>query len=570
MITTDKSSCRLVADLLVSHGVKHAVLCPGSRNAPIILAIKARSELNSVVVVDERSAAFMALGMSVTLSEPVAVVCTSGSAVLNCAPAVAEAFYRRASLVVISADRPGEWIDQDDSQTIRQDGVLANIVKGSWDIPVENGSAAQEWYINRMFNDAMLCACASPRGPVHVNLQLDAPLGRTAEYRSDRQRTISVINPAPQLSERDMAALVRRLLDSKRTLVIAGFMPPSEKASAALNSLSRRPSIAVMHEAQANVANGGRLISSIDGALSLLDDEGKRRMAPDLVITVGGSLVSRFVKKWLREAHPEHWHVGTQPYSVDCFMSLSKRIEMEPSDFLPQLADALARSTLVLSPYNELWSLLNSRLYAYDYRFLAKCPWSDYLAMEMMMNLVPRHWTLHVSNGTAVRYCQLFNGGRFSRIECNRGVSGIDGCTSTAIGASMVGESTTLLITGDMSAQYDVGALACSCIKPNFKMAVLNNGGGGIFRFIESTRSLPHLDECFCCDVRLPLADLSRAYGFAYFEARSAEELAAAWPMFAAETSRPAMLNVVTDARVSTATLNSYFEHADLAKRFNT
>lgn len=570
MITTDKSSCRLVADLLVSHGVRHVVLCPGSRNAPVISAVKARVELQSVVVIDERSAAFMALGMAVTLSRPVAVVCTSGSAVLNCAPAVAEAYYRRAPLVVISADRPGEWIDQDDSQTIRQAGVLANIVKGSWDIPVENGSDTQLWYINRIFNDAMLCACASPCGPVHVNIQLDAPLGRMAEIERERQRTITVVRPTPALSERDMYALVRRVVDSPRTLIIAGFMPPSEKTSAALNALARRPSIAVMHEAQANVANGGSLISSIDGALSLLDDKQKRFMAPELVITVGGSLVSRFVKKWLRQTRPEHWHVGTQPYSVDCFMSLAKRIEMEASDFLPQLAGALARSTLTNSMYNELWSCIRGRLEAYDWRFQASCPWCDYKAMEMMMRFAPKHWTLHVSNGTAVRYCQFFNGGRFSRIECNRGVSGIDGCTSTAIGASLVGEGTTLLITGDMSAQYDVGALASSCIRPNFKMAVLNNGGGGIFRFIESTRSIPRRDECFCCDVRLPLADLARAYGFAYFEARSEEELSAAWPRFEAERKHPAILNVVTDPMVSTEKLESYFEHADLAKRFNT
>lgn len=548
--------------MLVSHGVRRVVLCPGSRNAPIITAIKAREELQSVVVIDERSAAFIALGMAVTLGQPVAVVCTSGSAVLNCAPAVAEAFYRRVPLVVISADRPGEWIDQDDSQTIRQAGALANIVKGSWDIPVENGSATQQWYINRIFNDALLCAAASPCGPVHVNLQLDAPLGGTIPLAPERQRAITVLKPRASLSDSELAMLVRRVQDSQRTLVIAGFMPPYEETSAALNALAQLPSVAVMHEAQANVKNGGSLISSIDGALSMLDPEQKRAMAPDLVITVGGSLVSRFVKKWLREAAPEHWHVGTQPYSVDCFMSLSMRIEMSAPDFLVQLSGALVRATLVLSDYKKRWAEVRGRLEEYDRQFLASCPWSDYKAMATMMRLAPKDWMLHVSNGTAVRYCQFFHGGQFSRIECNRGVSGIDGCTSTAIGASLAGQGTTLLITGDMSAQYDIGALANSCIKPNFKMAVLNNSGGGIFRFIESTRAIPHRDECFCCDVRLSLKDLAKAYGFAYFEARSVKELEKAWAGFASERKRPAMLNVVTDPQSSTDTIDAYFRQS--------
>lgn len=562
MMTTDKAFCREIAALLAAHGVADAVLCPGSRNAPLIVAISREPRIRAVTVIDERSAAFIVLGMASALGRPVALVCTSGSAVLNFAPAVAEAYYRQVPLIVISADRPAEWIDQDDSQTIRQIGILANIVKYSCNVPVERGEGINSplgWYANRTVNDALLTAAAQPAGPVHINVQLDVPLGSMVDCPPCKPRAIDTVKPQNELSSSQLSALVDELA-GKRVLVVAGFMSPNPRLSEALGRLASLPNFAVMHEAQANIRIGA--IPKIDSVLSILNEEEKADLLPDVVITLGGSLVSRFIKKWMRTGsyvnggRLRHWHVGCQPHSVDCFMCLEKRIEMEAVAFTSQLAEAVVPCQ---SDYAGLWAQAVAKADALDEAYAERAPWSDYKAMSMLMPRIPEDWHLQLSNGTAVRYAQLFDYSRIARIDCNRGVSGIDGCTSTAIGAASVTEGVTLLVSGDMSCQYDVGALSATCITPRFKMAVLNNGGGGIFRFIDATSRLPELEERFCCQVNLPLRQLAEAYGFAYFRAASTDEFEQAWPLFAAECERPAILDIITPSNASADILKSYF-----------
>ena len=574
-MTTDKAFCREIADLLYAHGIRKAVLCPGSRNAPLIIAIHRHPSIRSWMAIDERSAAFAALGIASAANEPVAVVCTSGTAMLNFAPAIAEAYYRQVPLIAITADRPAEWIDQDDSQTIRQFDALTNIVKGSWNVPVETGAERQAWYVNRIVNDALLTALDGPMGPVHINVQLDVPLGK-ADYGFDSNRdtyadvrAITAVKPEGTLTTQHARALALSLASPAKVMIIAGFMAPDEKVNRALRKLAARPNVAVLCEAQANLHNGqwqgarlhaGAFIGKIDSVLSTLTAEQKEALLPDVVITVGGSLVSRFVKAWLRGAKDrvKHWHVGMQPYSVDCFQCLDKRIEMSARNFLPQLASAMA-PTDAPSDYAAAWLQAAERAYALDEAYEQASPWTDYKAMAMVMKRIPARWNLQLSNGTSVRYAQLFDYSNIHRIDCNRGVSGIDGCTSTAVGASAEYGDVTLLITGDMSAQYDVGALASALITPRFKMVVLNNGGGGIFRFIEATSSLPEREECFCCEVKLPLKALADGYGFAYYEAASEEDLAHAWRAFAAEAERPAILNLITPPELSAQVLSAYF-----------
>lgn len=560
MQTTDKTFCRELIDLLARHGVTDAVLSPGSRNTPLIMAVARDPRISYQVVVDERSAAFIALGMSVQSGRPVALVCTSGTAMLNYAPAVAEAFYREVPLIVITADRPCEWIDQDDSQTIRQAGALGNIVRHSVDIPVETGSATQLWMMNRLVNDALIAAVRGPKGPVHINMQLDVPLSAVTDAGADA-RLVSVVTAPPLLPVAEARSLASELAPPCRVMVIAGFHSPDQKLSRAMQRLAAIPNVVVMHEAQANL-HGEGMIGNIDRVLSSMTDEERCSLCPDVVITVGGSLVSRFVKAWLR-GHPglRHWHVGERNLSVDCFKCLEKRIELPASSFMPQLASGMQPFRSGGSDYSRRWKDVAARAEAHHREFISTQPWSDLTAMDAVVSLIPERWNLHVSNGTAVRYVQLSDYSHIHRIECNRGVSGIDGCTSTAIGAALAYKGgATLLVTGDMSAQYDMGALAANCIPRNFRMIVLNNGGGGIFRFIESTSRLEELEECFCADVRLPLRDLAAGFGFDYYEVRSLDELHAHFPRFAVDSGNPAIMNIVTPGQLSARILKDYFK----------
>jgi len=558
---TDKAYCREIADLLAAHGVKHCVVCPGSRNAPLIVALHRHPALNCISIIDERSAAFTALGIASISRKPVAVVCTSGSAVLNFAPAVAEAYYRQVPLIVISADRPEEWIDQDDSQTIRQPGILANIVKKSANVQVElhetsARASAQAWHTNRIVNDCLIDAVSAPAGPVHINVQLDAPLGGTCPdcQEADFARKIDLVRPSRLMTTPQIRALAAPLAPPCKVLVIAGFMPTEDRVSRALSMMASLPNVVVMSEAQANIHGSRAIIDKIDLTLSCASDRLNKELAPDIVITFGGSLVSRLVKNWLRNLKIRHWHIGMQPWSVDCFTHLEKRIAMEPGNILPALVSAMQRQTRTSDfddAWSDIWAETQQQAESIVSSIALNTPWSDLMAMHEIMIRIPNTWNLQLSNGTAVRYAQMLPHIKINRIDCNRGVSGIDGSASTAIGASFAYGGKTLLITGDMSLQYDISALSSPLLTPKLKIAVLNNGGGGIFRCVASTRNLDELDQYFACRTNLPLRELAKAYGFAYFEADSEASLRGAWKGFASESQRPAILNILTDPKAS-------------------
>lgn len=560
METTDKNVCRMLATLLAAHGVKRAVLSPGSRNVPMLIAMTAEPSISTEVVVDERSAAFMALGMAAVSGNPVALVCTSGTALLNYAPAVAEAYYRQIPLIVISADRPLRWIDQDDSQTIRQFGILAQIVKASYDICAETVTADDEWYANRVINDAMINATTGCKGPVHINLQIDEPLGGRSSEPLLQQRVIGAIGPSVIPDDR-IASLRNIIATTPKVLVIAGFASPDPVLNSALSSLAALPNVAVMTESIANLSDT-RFIGRVDTALGGLSASRQQCLAPDLVITMGGALVSRFVKQFIRNHRPEaHWHVGFTPNTVDCFKALTLRIEAHPGEFFARIG-RIDPSEAVKSDYNKEWHDVYSGAVMRRDAFACNAPWSDLRAFSIIMSHLPEHCELQLSNGTPIRYAQLFAGSSaVRRIDCNRGVSGIDGSTSTAIGASLAYTGgPTVFVSGDMSAQYDIGALAFRDIPPRFKMIVLCNGGGGIFRFIGSTAALPEREALFADPVNLPIRDIASAYGFRCFSASSPDGLERVLPEFMADGDRPYILAVEDLPRqLSADLLKKYF-----------
>lgn len=558
METTDKASCNELAALLVSHGVRRAVVSPGSRNAPLYTALKARGDIDVTVIVDERCAGFYALGQSVQGGEPVVVVCTSGTALLNLAPATAEAYYRCVPLIVVSADRPAEWIDQDDSQTLRQYEALSPYVKGSYDIPAVD-TPSMRWMTNRLINDAMLTATSGRQGPVHINVQLDVPLGGKSECHEDGVRVIGRIVPEERLSTAEARLIGRNIFSPVKVMIVTGFMPPDNRLNTALRKLASKPNIVVLTETVSNL-HGEKFIGSIDSTLCRIDGNRIGEYVPDVVITAGGALVSRFIKKFLRENPPrEHWHVGHTLTTVDCFKSLTSRIDMSPAIFFRQLASAV-QPDRGESGYASMWHALKDSARRSHEAYVDSAPWSDMKVFGVLSRSLPVEWNIHYSNGTPIRYSQLFPS-RFHRVDCNRGVSGIDGCTSTALGASSCYRGTTLLVTGDMSAQYDIGALMSVRLSGPFKMIVMMNGGGAIFRFVDSTSGMDCLDEFVSRPARLPLREICHGVGARYFEAHSADELSSVLIDFITEKDKAAVLAVYTDSAVSAMTLKNYFKN---------
>lgn len=561
METTGKTTARILTGLLASRGVRRVFASPGSRNAPLLMALEREPSINVSMVVDERSAAFMALGYASISGEPVALACTSGTAVLNYAPAMAEAFYRHLPLIAVSADRPEAWIDQDDSQTLPQPGILGSIVKRSYDLPdIPADDSENIWWANRTINDALITATSHPQGPVHINLQFDNPLNVTSRQPlcCKEERTIEMIAPEPQLSTAAMRELGSTIASPCKVMVVCGFMAPDHKLNQALGRLAAKPNITVLCESMSNLHAPG-LHYNIDSLLSIMPDNEREAMRPDVVITLGGALLSRHIKEYLRKYPPRrHWHVGFTRTTVDCLKSLTTRIAIAPNRFFPALASALHPHSAP-SGYAGRWNKIEVDARESHERYVKASEWSALKAFDILVPAIPAEANVQLSNGTCARYYQLCRYSGIHRCDCNRGVSGIDGSTSTAIGASMAYNNPTWLITGDMSALYDIGALASPHITPKLKIVVSANGGGGIFRFIPSTRTLPEVDRCFAMDIRLPLRELADAWGFALFKAHNEQELRQLLPHFINEHERPAILEIVTDGTTDAMILQEYF-----------
>ena len=560
MEDTAKKFCSILLDVLQNKGVRNMVCSPGSRNLPLLLAAASRPSIKKYFIADERTAGFVGLGISLVKQEPVALICTSGTALLNYAPSIAEAYYQGVPLIIISADRPVQWIDQDDSQTLRQDGVLENFVKKSFTIPaVGEDNKELQWYVNRIANEAVLEACSHKPGPVHFNIHLAEPLGLKTKFACETPRIVNSIIGDSIVNKEIIKSLAKQLSESK-VLLIAGFLLPDSFLQRALSNFSRNPNVTVMAETISNVHLNNECYS-VDSVLSSFDEKTLDSLAPDIVISIGGALISRKLKEYLRRNKDKfkHWSIGYTNNFSDPFMSLSLKVEVETSRFFKNINSALLKFKIEdkVKNYKDSWTDLRRKALLLKDKFIKESSWSELKAFDIILKSLPSNYNLFLSNGTAIRYAQIINYKLPHASYCNRGVSGIDGCVSTSIGGSFGYKGNTLIITGDLSMAYDIGSLGVKNIPENFKIIVIDNQGGGIFRFIPSTSNFEEREEYLCQAPVLPLKDLSKGYKWDYFEINDEESLHECLPKFF-NSKNKSILKVVCDGFLSADILKEY------------
>lgn len=556
---TDKEYVRILFDTLINQGVDTIVSSPGSRNIPLLLAAEARKgKLRDIIIADERTASFVALGMAIAEHKPVALCCTSGTAMLNYAPAAAEALYQGVPLILITADRPIQWIDQDDSQTIRQFKCLSNIVKQSYDIPaITDINDENRWYVARIAADAVLRASSPKEGPVHINVQIESPLGGSIEYQdaspsSDKRiySNRSDIYPSDELIER-FASKAR----GKKILIVCGFSADGEALSPSMRRLAQHPDIEILTE---NISNIDLPYEStaIDTLFVCMDKDDRERLRPDIVISTGGALISRMLKEYLRNYSPaEHWHIGFNENLVDCFKSITANIFCQPAAFFSKMAEAMPPSESACD-FSDLWANLRMEVQKRQTEFLETTGWSELLAFKEMIEKTPAAYSFFFSNGTPIRYAQLFRQLPGRKCYCNRGVSGIDGTNATAAGMAMASKTPVMLVSGDLSFSYDTGILGLNGLPDDFKTVVINNNGGGIFRYVRQSRCLEERERFFSATNLIPIEGIARAYGWHYFLADSKDSFKDVFDVFLS-TPR-ALLEIIVDVEESASVLNSY------------
>jgi len=552
---SEKKVVKTLVDICLAEGLKEVVISPGSRNAPLTITFAADPDFNCYSIVDERSAGFFALGIAQQTRKPVALVCTSGSALLNYAPAVSEAYYQNLPLVVISADRPMEWVDQGDGQTIRQVGALDNVVKYSCNLP--SYLEQNDWYVKRLVSEAFYHSMNRKPGPVHINLPLREPLYGKTVHPNDELKLIQQYGAQYHLSDKQLNELSSVWNKSDAILILVGSQYPNAELRNVLNKLGESDQVVVLTEVGSNI-EGDHIIGEIDKVVSTITEEEVHFFKPNLLITMDGAVVSKMVKTFLR-AYPakHHWHLSSVSRHLDTYKQLSASIEMEPLDFFKQLLPSLESKK---SRYANTWHTRAIRSKNHHKEYLEKVHWSDLRVFQLLEEKLPSEYMVQWGNSSAIRYAQLFNG--FNKYEsfCNRGTSGIDGSTSTAVGASHITNKPTLLVTGDLSFLYDSNGLWNNYIKPNLRILVVNNGGGGIFRFIPGPSDTEELETFFEARHELNVKPLAEMYGLDYVLAEDEESLKKGFSQLFADNKKAMILEVKTPNKENASVLKSYFK----------
>ncbi len=556
-ITSDKKSVQIIVDVCARKGMKQVVISPGSRNAPLSISFNRDERIECFVIVDERSAAFFALGLAQMSGLPVGLVCTSGTALLNYAPAVCEAFYQRIPLVVLSADRPVEWIDQDDSQAIQQQNIFSNFVKKSCQLPAEVACDADAWYVNRNVNEAINLSVSGRKGPVHINIPLREPLYRLSERGTQPERIIECYEPEGKLPASRLEELKARTGGFDKILVLCGFMPKQnrEDEPAIWQQTVENGQVVVLAEPISNAACRDA-ITTIDRVLNTIGPDEAEAFRPDLVISCGGALVSKQIKTFLKNNPPrEHWYVGRGESHIDTLTCLTALIQCEPLTLLQEIFPVKGGDSRYSLRWKEKAVVAEKRHNGY----LASAPWSDLKAFEILTPALPAPCNLQLGNSSAVRYGHLFPLSNAATIYSNRGTSGIDGSTSTAAGAACNSELPTVFISGDISFFYDSNGLWNKYLSPNLRIIVMKNGGGSLFRFIPGPSEVEELDDYFEAAQDLNIGKMAELYDLPFYRAANAEELKDILPRFFAPHAKAAVLEICTPRTENDVVLRGYF-----------
>lgn len=545
-----------LAQAIIQHfkqaNIKHIIISPGSRNAPLTLSFANDDFFKCYSIPDERSAAFFALGIAQQLKYPVAVACTSGSALLNYYPAIAEAFYSQIPIIVLSADRPIEKIDIGDGQTIRQDNVFANHILFSKTLN-EIDSSMNDGFIHEAIEKSMI-----NKGPVHLNLPFEEPLYDTVSSISR-----PFVQKALYIHKNQSFDISSETLDlwanSSKKLILVGDLPTKSISSTLINQLISDDTVLILSEKNSNLHHE-KIIDQIDVLITPFNDDQFKKLQPDLLITFGGMIVSKRIKAFLRTYQPKyHIHID-ELRAYDTFSCLSHHIKINPEIALNQFIN---HSKSTNSNYQSYFLNIFSERKIKVISFVSKQPFSDLVAFDLIIKNIPENYHLQIGNSSPIRYLQLFETKTNWEIFCNRGTSGIDGSTSTAIGASQINNKPTILISGDISFFYDINGLWQKYTKENFGIILINNGGGGIFRILPGHQENDVFNEFFETQHQLNASYLAKMYNFDYFEASSIEDLSESFEKIfdKQKTNKAFILEIFTPTQINDKVLKDFFKY---------
>ena len=547
-----------ITDLCFKKNIKNIVISPGSRNAPLTLGFNLHPYFKTYSLVDERAAAFFALGIAQQVKFPVVLVCTSGSALLNYYPAISEAYYSNIPLVILSADRPERLLNIGDGQTINQKNVFDKNIGYS-----ENLNQNDNYYLNlfglRANNqdkiNKALNFSIEKQTPVHINIPFSEPL-----YEITNSLSVNTINKLPGLNNqniKNISSFRNKWQNSIKKIILIGVSSPDILCKKSIDLLASDSSLLVLTENTSNVYHPS-FCNKIDQLIAPLTNKELKEFRPEILITIGGMIISKKIKAIFRDNKPkEHWHIGIHDAN-DTFFCLTKHFKTIPNNIISKLYENFNDNG---TDYHNKWDLIISKRKEKHKKYLSKLIYCDFKVFDYVLKSIPSNSMLQVSNSSAIRYTQLFDIDSSINVFCNRGTSGIDGSTSTAIGAASVFKGNTVFITGDLSFFYDSNALWNNFIPTSFRIILINNKGGGIFKILTKDNNTELFKKFFETKHDLYAKDLCNMYGFEYFSSDDEDKLKNVLNDFYNQSEKPRLLEVITDNDYNQDYLLNYFDY---------
>lgn len=559
-LTSAKESIARLVKICALKGIRYVVISPGSRNAALTLSFAEDPRFDCLNIADERVAAFFAMGMAQKLKQPVILCCTSGTAALNYAPAIAEAYHQKIPLLILTADRPIEWIDQRAGQTMRQKDLYANYIKKSFELFEEPKQPEHLWFNDRIVNEAINITTTGAHGPVHINVPMREPLYELMPASTFADpKIIKKAKLKLELSTEALLEIRKEWAAYKGVLVIVGQRDHDTGFDEVIDQLAQLSQVIVLTESTSNVRSQ-HVLPSIDRVIDSIDVEEYEKFTPVLVISCGAAIVSKKIRFMLRQMDVKaHWHVDADDGYIDTYQALTRLISMDAKDLFSNLLMESSQSRSIQTAFKSIWLAREKHTQSRHEDYLVDCVWSDLQVMQDVLAHVPSG-ILHLSSSTPVRYAQLFPHRDDLLYKCNRGVSGIDGCTSTAAGYAYVHDDWVTLVTGDLSFFYDSNGLWHHHLDKRLRIIMINNEGGNIFRYVKGPDKTNHLEKHFEATHQTSAEHIAQAYGIGYFRADDRTTLKQGMDrLFDESLDHPAVLEVYTPRTLNIDILKDYF-----------
>jgi len=543
---SNKDNVNILTALLVKHGVNHVVVCPGSRNAPLVHNFNECPSITCHSVTDERSAGFIAIGLRQQLCEPVAVCVTSGSALLNVLPAAAEATYQHCGIIVISADRPQMWIEQLDGQTIPQPDALGRFVGKSVNLP-EPHNDDERWYCQRLINEAFLALKSSSCPSVHINVPITEPL---FDFIEEKLPEVNAVERISWNTEKD--EIIGRFLKSSRPLIVVGQVNKCDFESSVLELISEK--VPVLSEPLSSD------FQTYTDQLIYCIQKQPEDYKPDCVLYIGGNTISKRLRQFLRSLNGAYQMIVSEDGSLqDVSQHTSLVIEGKPFVVVYELNECLSAST-AQTTFFERWNKLRETVIkkhdSYDPSY------SQMLAVKLFEKSINNYDIVYYANSMSVRLAALYAN---HYCYCNRGVNGIEGSLSVAAGASLAqaalsNEGHTYCVIGDLSFFYDENALWQQELGGNFRILLLNNSQGGIFRNLKGLDKSPVRDSLISAHHTTSAEGICQQFDIHYLRATDEPSLRTGLQLLQLlKSHRPILLEVFTDVNLDEQVFKEYY-----------